>query len=144
MASNGTIAHRFANKDYNFERGLKGSSTHIDGRNYYSYSTVFGQWVDEKVCVVFHGETSVTSHKHFLWPSDFPKDVVVLPYDDGGSRSYYGGGWHGCNLLGWGDDFELYHRWRLMDYWMSEIYAALEAIKGGKKKDLDRHAAQII
>lgn len=144
MASNGTIAHRFANKDYNFEKGLKGSSTHIDGRNYYSYSTVFGQWVDEKVCVVFHGETSVTSHKHFLWGSDFPKDVILLPYDDGGSLSYYGGGWHGCDLLGYGEDFELCHRWKLMDYWMGKIYSALEAINGGKTKYLDMHAAHTI
>ena len=144
MASNGTIAHRFANKDYNFERGLKGSSTHIDGRNYYSYSTVFGQWVDEKVCLVFHGETSVTSHQHMLWPRDFPKDVILLPYDAGGSLSYYGGGWHGCKLLGRGENFELHHRWRLMNYWMSEIYEALETINGGKKKDLDGHAAYII
>lgn len=144
MASNGTIAHRFANKDYNFEKGLKGSSTHIDGRNYYSYSTVFGQWVDEKVCVVFHGETSVTSHKHFLWGSDFPKDVILLPYDDGGSLSYYGGGWHGCDLLGYGEDFELRHRWKLMDYWMGKIFSALEAINGGKTKYLDMHAAHTI
>ena len=143
MASNGTIAHRFANKDYNFERGLKGSSTHIDGRNYYSYSTVFGQWVDEKVCLVFHGDTSITSHKHFLWGSDFPKDVVLLPYDDGGRGGYYGS-WHGCDLLGYGEDFELYHRWRLMDYWMSKIYAALEAINGGKKKNLDMYAVKTI
>lgn len=141
MASNGTIAHRFANKDYNFERGLKGSSTHIDGRNYYSYSTVFGQWVDEKVCVVYLGSTSVTSCKHQLGRYCFPKDVVVLPYDDGGSYYY---GWHGCDLLGYSEEFKLSHRWRLMDYWMSEIYAALEAIKGGKKKDLDGHAAYII
>jgi len=144
MASNGTIAHRFANKDYNFEKGLKGSSTHIDGRNYCSYSTVFGQWVDEKVCVVFHGETSVTSHKHFLWGSDFPKDVILLPYDDGGSLSYYGGGWHGCDLLGYGEDFELCHRWKLMDYWMGKIYSALEAINGGKTKNLDMYAARTI
>ena len=137
MASTSTVQHRFANKDYNFERGLKGSSVHIDGKNYYSYSTVFGQWVDEKVCLVFHGDTSVTSHKHFLWESDFPKDVVLLPYDDGGSHYY---GWHGCDLLGYSEEFKLSHRWRLMDYWMSEIYKALETIKGGKKKDLDSYA----
>ena len=141
MASNGTIAHRFANKDYNFERGLKGSSVHIDGKNYYSYSTVFGQWVDEKVCIVYQGDTSVTSHKHQLGSGVFPKDVVILPYDDGGSYYY---GWHGCDLLGYSEEFKLSHRWRLMDYWMSEIYAALETIKGGKKKDLDSHARHAI
>ena len=141
MASNSTIAHRFANKDYNFEKGLQGSNTHISGKNYYSYNTVFGQWVDDKVCVVFHGDTSITSHKHFLWGSDFPKDVILLPYDDGGSYYY---GWHGCDLLGYSEEFKLSHRWELMDYWMSEIYAALETIKGGKKKDLDGHAAYII
>ena len=141
MASTFTVAHRFANKDYNFERGLKGSSVHIDGKNYYSYSTVFGQWVDEKVCIVYQGDTSVTSHKHQLGSGVFPKDVVILPYDDGGSYYY---GWHGCDLLGYSEEFKLSHRWRLMDYWMSEIYAALETIKGGKKKDLDSHARHAI
>lgn len=142
MASTSTVAHRFANKDYNYDKGLKGSSVHISGKNYYSYSTVFGQWVDDKVCLVFHGETSITSHKHFLWGSDFPKDVVLLPYDDGGRGGYYS--WHGCNLLGWENKFELKHRWILMDYWMGKIYSALEAINGGKKKNLDMYAVQTI
>lgn len=144
MASNGTIAHRFANRDYNFERGLKGSSVHIDGKNYYSYSTVFGQWVDEKVCLVYHGETSITSHKHMLWDSLFPKDVTLFPYDDGGSSYYYGGGYHGCNLVGWGSKFDYEHRVRLMDYWVGEIYDALNAMVDGKQKDLDKYAERVI
>ena len=143
MASNGTVAHRFANKNYNFEKGMNGSSVHISGKNYYSYSTVFGQWVDENVCLVFHGDTSITSHKHFLWGSDFPKDVILLPYDDGGRGGYYGS-WHGCDLLGWEKKFELKHRWKLMDFWMGKIYSALESINGGKRKNLDMFAVQTI
>jgi len=143
MASNGTIAHRFANKDYNFEKGLKGSSTHIDGRNYYSYSTVFGQWVDEKVCLVFHGDTSITSHKHFLWGSDFPKDVILLPYDDGGRGGYYGS-WHGCDLLGWSGEWNFTKRVELIDYYVNKIYNSLEAINGGTKKNLENNASRTI
>lgn len=143
MASNSTIAHRFANRDYNFERGLKGNSTHISGKNYYSYSTVFGQWVDEKVCLVYQGETSVTSHKHQLWGSMFPDDVVVFPYSDGGgSRSWYS--WSGCNLLGWDNEFKYSHRVRLMFYWTDEIYDALLAIKESKKKGLRECAERAI
>lgn len=143
MASNGTIAHRFANKDYNFEKGLKGSSTHIEGRNYYSYNTVFGQWVDEKVCLVYHGETSNTSNQHKLWESDFPKDVTLFPYDDGGRGSYYNN-WHGCNLLGWQGEFDYDARVRLMDYLVGEIYNSLHAIVDGKQKDLDSNATIVI
>lgn len=141
MASNVTIAHRFANKDYNFERGLQGSNTHISGKNYYSYSTVFGQWVDEKVCVVYWGATSITSHKHKLYPSCFPKDVTVLPYDDGGSRGYYC--YHGCNLIGWGE-FDERAKMTLMYYWFGQMYDALATINGGKKKDLDKYAGRVI
>ena len=143
MASNGVIAHRFANRDYNKEKGLKGSSTSISGNNYYSYSTVFGQWVDEKVCLVYHGETSITSNKHMLWAATFPMDVVLFPYDDGGRGSYYNN-WHGCDLLGWRGEFDYDARVRLMDYWVSEIYDALHAIVNGKGKDLDKRAERAI
>lgn len=142
MASNGTIAHRFANRDYNESRGLKGSSTSISGKNYYSYSTVFGQWVDEKVCLVYYGSTSVTSHKHMLYGSDFPKDVTLFPYDDGGSGYYYS--WHGCNLLGYRGEFDYDARVRLIDYWVSEIYDALATMVGGKSKNLDKYAERVI
>ena len=136
MASNGTIAHRFANRDYNMERGLQGNSTHISGRNYYSYSTVFGQWVDlqKKVCLVFNGETSVTSHKHMLGSYCFPDDVVILPYDDGGG--YYG--WHGCNLIssvyGAKDtDWSMEDRLELLTYYIKEMYYKFENITTSKK-----------
>lgn len=144
MASNGIVAHRFANRDYNVNRGLKGSSVSIEGNNYYSYSTVFGQWVDEKVCLAYHGSTSITSHKHKLWDRDFPKDVTLFPYDDGGGRHYGYGYYHGCDLLGWRGEFDYAARVRLMDYWVSEIYAALNAMVDGKSKDLDKHAERII
>lgn len=143
MVNNGTVAHRFANRDYNFERGLKGASTHIEGRNYYSYSTVFGQWVDEKVCLGYWGATSITSNKHKLYSGDFPKDVTLFPYDDGGHGSYYNN-WHGCNLLGWRGEFDYDARVRLMDYWVSEIYDALHTMVDGKSKDLDKHAERVI
>lgn len=143
MASNGTIAHRFANKDYNYERGLKGSSTHISGKNYYSYSTVFGQWVDEKVCLVYQGSTSKSSSKHQLGSWDFPKDIVLLPYDDGG-RGYGYYSWHGCDLLGWSDEFSFVKRMILMKYYADEMFDALKAINGGKKKHLESLAARTI
>lgn len=143
MASNSTIEHRFANKDYNFERGLKGNSTHIEGNNYYSYSTVFGQWVDDKVCLVYWGSTSMTSNKHKLSPLDFPRDVTLLPYDDGGHGGYYNS-WHGCDLLGWRGEFNFDKRAELIDYYVSEIYNALAAINGGTKKGLDTQAGRTI
>lgn len=148
MASNGTVAHRFANKDYNFERGLKGSSTHISGNNYYSYSTVFGQWVDEKLCIVYWGDTSVTSQSHKLYQWSFPKDVVLLPYDDkwdnnGNGFGYSYGYYHGCNLIGY-KKFTYEHRVELIDYYVHEIYSALLDICGGKKKDLDVFAEGIV
>ena len=148
MASNGTVAHRFANKDYNFERGLKGSSTHISGNNYYSYNTVFGQWVDDKLCIVYWGDTSVTSQSHKLYQQDFPKDVVLLPYDDkwhnnGNGFGYSYGYYHGCNLIGY-KEFTYEHRVELIDYYVHEIYSALLDICGGKKKDLDVFAERIV
>ena len=143
MASNGTIAHRFANRDYNFERGLKGSSTHISGKNYYSYSTVFGQWVDEKVCLVYQGGTSNSSSKHQLGSWNFPKDIVILPYDDGG-RGYGYYSWHGCDLLGWSDEFSFVKRMILMKYYADKMFEALKAINGGKKKYLEELAARTI
>lgn len=139
MASNGTIAHRFANRDYNESRGLKGNSTHISGRNYFSYSTVFGQWVDieKKVCLVYLGSTSVSSSKHQLGSYCFPKDVTVLPYDDGGRGGY--GYWHGCNLIGeYGTEFTERDRMTLVHYYASCIYDQLAAIVEGKTKGLER------
>lgn len=140
MASNGTIAHRFANKDYNFERGLQGSNTHISGKNYYSYNTVFGQWVDDYLCLVYWGDTSHSSHKHMLYSSDFPKGITLLPYDDGG-RGY--GSWHGCDLLGYNNKFTFEHRSKLIDYYVGTIFDAISNIRGGKKKNLDTDAQDI-
>lgn len=140
MASNSTIAHRFANKDYNFERGLQGSNTHISGKNYYSYNTVFGQWVDEYLCLVYWGDTSISSHKHMLNSYDFPKGVTLLPYDDGGRNSYT---WHGCDLLGYKDKFTFEHRAKLIDFYVGTIFDAISNIRGGKKKNLDSDAQKI-
>ena len=123
MASIATIKHRFANKDFGANGQLLGSHNSIIGRNYYSYSTVFGQWLDieKNVCIIYTGCTSNTSHKHQLWLSDFPKNVNVFPYDDGGTRCGYSE-WHGCRLIqpicNTSDDmFTFDHRVKLMDYW---------------------------
>lgn len=132
--SNSTVAHRFANRDYNPQKGLTGSSTHISWNNYYSYNTVFGQWVDENVCVVFRGDTSITSSKHLLNKGYFPEDVHVFPYDDGGGRR----GWHGCNLV-WYGDFTQGHRLMLIDYYIGCIYEQIKAIViDGRKKGLEK------
>lgn len=142
MASNYTIAHRFANHQYNEK--LQGGSTHIYNRSYYSYSTVFGQWVDldKEVCLVYLGDTSVSSHKHQLGGSYFPSSVHVFPYDDGGSYNW----WHGCEMIGEYErrDWNADERMRLIDYYVGMIYESLLAINGGKEKGLERKASRTI
>lgn len=133
------VAHRFANKDFGKRGTLRGSSNGIIGRNYFSYSTVFGQWVDisKNVVVIFDGNTSTSSSKHMLWEGVFPDDVHVFPLDLGGG--YYG--WRNCNLVSEGnfsdEDFKEYHRMQMIDHYVGRIYNQLAAINGGKKKGLE-------
>ena len=133
------IQHRFANKLEGKYGSIKAGNTSYEGRNYYSYRTIFGQWVDisKNVCVVFDGDTSMSSSKHKLWKGVFPDDVHVFPYDDGGG--YYR--WHGCNLVGeyTNDDkyFDFAARCRMIDYYVGRIYNHIAAINGGKKKGLE-------
>ena len=140
MESNGVVAHRFANKDFGKYGSLQGSSTHISGRNYFSYSTVFGQWVDIKnnVCLVYWGSTSNSSNRHKLWNSDFPKDVVVLPYNDNYRNRSYNYGWSGCNLISEyrvkDEDFDWNARRRLLDYYVGTIYDQFEYLSHAKTK----------
>ena len=70
------IGHRFANQDFGKNGHLKAGNVSVDGRNYYSYSTVFAQWLDQekKVVVVYNGSTSSSSSKHQLWKGIFPGD----------------------------------------------------------------------
>lgn len=130
------IQHRFANKLEGKYGCIKSGNTRYEGRNFYSYNTVFGQWVDieKNVVVIFDGSTSPSSSKHKLSKRYFPDDVHVFPYNDnrGGWYSY-----NGCDLMGWTDEFTFKHRCILIDYYVTKIYNSLAAINGGKKKGLE-------
>ena len=135
------IQHRFANKQAGKNGCIKAGNVRYEGRNYFSYSTVFGQWLDieKNVVAIFDGSTSPSSSKHKLWKGLFPDDVHVFPLDFG-SSSYYG--WRNCNLVGeyWskGDEcFKEYHRMQMIDHYVGRIYKQLAAINGGKKKGLE-------
>ena len=130
------IQHRFANKLAGRNGCISAGNVRYEGRNYYSYNTVFGQWVDmgKNVVVIFDGSTSTSSSKHKLWKWCFPDDVHVFPYND--NR----GGWYsydGCDLMGWEREFTFKHRCILIDYYVTKIYNSLAAIKDGKKKGLE-------
>ena len=134
------IQHRFANKLEGKNGRISASSCRYEGRNFYSYSTVFGQWVDisKNVVVIFDGSTSTTSSKHKLWKGVFPDDVHVFPLDFG-ANSYYG--WRNCNLVSSynfkDEDFKEYHRMQMIDHYVERIYNQIAAIKDGKKKGLE-------
>lgn len=139
MANNATIAHRFANKDFGKYGTLQGSSTHIEGRNYYSYSTIFGQWVDiaNNVCVIYTGDTTPSSTKHKLSKRMFPDDAHVFPYDEGGEAWYY----HGCNLVGWlrnDSDFKTEHRMKLLEHYVTKMYDQFARILTSRIKGLEK------
>jgi hypothetical protein len=130
------IQHRFANRLEGKNGCIKAGNVRYEGRNYYSYSTVFGQWLDieKNVVAIFDGSTSPSSSKHKLYKGLFPDDVHVFPYND--NR----GGWYsydGCDLMGWTDEFTFKHRCILIDYYVTKIYNSLAAINGGKKKGLE-------
>lgn len=133
------IGHRFANQDFGKDGHLKCGNISVEGHNYYSYGTVFAQWVDleKKVCLVYEGGTSISSSKHKIHSSYFPGDVTVFPYDDGYfSRSSW---YHGCRLLYWsGDKFEWSDRRKLLDYWIDRQLWQFKAIVEGKTRDLER------
>ena len=136
MASYSDIAHRFANKLEGKNGRIAAGNVRYEGRNYYSYNTVFGQWADieKNVCIVFEGSTSNSSSKHKLGKWCFPDDVHVFPYND--NR----GGWYsydGCDLMGWEREFTFKHRCILIDYYVTKIYNSIAAINDGKKKGLE-------
>lgn len=130
------IQHRFANKQAGRNGRISAGNVRYEGRNYYSYNTVFGQWVDieKNVVVIFDGSTSNSSSKHKLGKWCFPDDVHVFPLDFG-SNSYYG--WRNCDLLGWCNDFGESHRMQMIDHYVGRVYSQIEAINGGKSKGLE-------
>ena len=136
MASYSDIQHRFANRLAGKYGCIRGGNTRYEGRNYYSYNTVFGQWVDieKNVCVVFDGSTTPSSSKHKLWRGIFPDDVHVFPYNDNRGSWY---SYDGCDLMGWEHEFTFKHRCNLICYYVTKIYDKLAAIKDGKKKGLE-------
>ncbi len=134
------IQHRFANKQAGKNGCIKAGSVRYEGRNFYSYSTVFGQWLDieKNVVAIFDGDTSISSNKHKLYKGLFPDDVHVFPLAFSGG--YYG--WQNCNLVGeyWsnGDEcFKEYHRMQMIDHYVERIYSQLAAINGDNKKGLE-------
>jgi hypothetical protein len=138
MANIYDIAHRFANKIEGKNGRIVAGNVRYEGRNYFSYGTVFGQWLDisKNVVAIFDGNTSISSNKHKLWKGEFPDDVHVFPLDFGGG--YYG--WRNCELVGFNfsdDDFKEHHRMQMIDHYVERIYNQLAAIKDGKKKGLE-------
>ena len=100
MANYSDIQHRFANKQAGKNGCIKAGNVRYEGRNYFSYSTVFGQWLDieKNVVAIFEGSTSKSSSKHKLGRWCFPDGVNIFPYND------HRGGWYsydGCDLMGW-------------------------------------------
>gem|GEM_PF-2958761 len=141
MANRHDIAHRFANKLEGKNGRISAGNVRYEGRNYFSYSTVFGQWLDmeKNVVAIFDGSTSPSSSKHKLYKGLFPDDVHVFPLDFG-SNSYYG--WRNCNLVSRynfsDEDFKEHHRMQMIDHYVGRIYDQIAAIKDGKKKGLEK------
>jgi hypothetical protein len=139
MANYKDIQHRFANKQQGKYGRICAGNVRYEGRSFYSYETVFGQWVDlsMNVCVIFDGCTSRSSQRHKLWKGLFPDDVHVFPLDLESNYSYYS---H-CNLVGTYADndaaFTVEHRMQMIDHYVGRIYDQLEAINGGTRKGLE-------
>lgn len=130
------IMHRFANKDFGKRGTLKAGNVSCDTKNYYSYSTVFGQWVDmeKDVCIVYQGSTSSSSAKHILGKHYFPEGVHLFPYSTRASYQHY---YSGCELVGYYGKFDWNSRKTLISYYVNNIYKQFEEIVGGTKKGLE-------
>jgi len=135
------IQHRFANKLEGKYGRISAGNVRYEGRNFYSYGTVFGQWLDisKNVVAIFDGSTSISSSKHKLGKGYFPDGTHVFPLDLG-SNSYYG--WRNCKLVSsyWygGDEcFKESHRMQMIDHYVERIYDQIASIKDGKKKGLE-------
>ena len=138
MANRHDIAHRFANKQAGKNGSLQAGNVRYEGRNYYSYFTVFGQWLDieKNVVAIFDGSTSISSSKHKLHKGLFPDDVHVFPLAFDGRY-----GWNNCDLVGRyaskDEHFTFEHRMRMIEHYAGRIYDQLEAINGGTRKGLE-------
>ena len=132
------IKHRFANRLEGKNGSIKAGNVSYEGRCYYSYYTVFGQWLDveKNVVAIFDGSTSTSSNRHKLYSGVFSSDVHVFPLDLGD-----GYGWRNCNLIGKyankDSDFKLEHRMVMINHYVGRIYDQLAAINGGKCKGLE-------
>lgn len=132
------IKHRFANRLEGKNGSIKAGNVSYEGRCYYSYYTVFGQWLDveKKVVAIFDGSTSKSSNKHKLYSGVFPGDVHVFPLDLGDGYN-----WSHCNLIGKyankDSDFRFDHRMAMINHYVGRIYDQLAAINGGKCKGLE-------
>lgn len=130
------IAHRFCNQNFGKNGHMKCGNVSVEGCKYYSYSTVFAQWVDlkKKVVLVYEGSTSSSSSKHKIDSGYFPSDTHVFPYDN----KYFSGGYgyHGCELYFY-DDFDWRHKRQLLDYWIDRQFCGFHAIVNGKTRDLE-------
>ena len=139
MANYKDIQHRFCNKQEGKHGRICAGNVRYEGRSFYSYETVFGQWVDlsMNVCVIFDGHTSRSSQRHKLRKGLFPEDVNVFPIDLESNYSYY----NHCNLVGTYTDndaaFTVECRYRMIRYYVSSIYEQFEALKDGNKKGLE-------
>ncbi len=134
------IAHRFANQDFGKNGHLRAGNVSVDGRDYYSYGTVFAQWLDQekKVVVVYNGSTSNSSSKHQLGKYVFPGDVHVFPYNDKYRKLCYG--YAGCRLIWLNHDDEVFkksHRMTLLNYFIDVQYREFEYITTAKSKDAE-------
>lgn len=132
------IKHRFANRLEGKNGSIKAGNVSYEGRCYYSYYTVFGQWLDveKNVVAIFDGSTSKSSNKHKLYSGVFPGDVHVFPLDLGDGYN-----WSHCNLIGKyankDSDFKFEHRMVMINHYVGRIYDQLAAINGGKCKGLE-------
>ena len=133
------IQHRFANKLEGKNGCIKAGNVRYEGRNFYSYSTVFGQWLDveKNVVAIFDGSTSPSSSRHQLYKGLFPDDVHVFPLDFSGG--YYG--WRNCELVSEynfsDEDFKEYHRMQMIDHYVERIYNQISYIKNSRVKGLE-------
>ena len=136
MVNMNDIAHRFANKLEGKYGRISAGNVRYEGRNYFSYGTVFGQWLDIKknVVAIFDGSTSISSSKHKLGKWCFPDDVHVFPLN-------FSGSWSNCNLVSRynfnDEDFKEHHRMQMLYHYCERLYDQFAAIKGGKSKGLE-------
>lgn len=135
------VGHVFANRLGSRTRG----NVSCDKNNYYSYSTVFAQWLDDNVVLLYEGATSPSSSRHKLYKGMFADNVHVFSYSDG--HRYY----HGCDLIGYSGysyKFNYIARVRLLDYWIGELYNSFAYLKdattnGADKFDVMKYWGQV-